>query len=100
MVQENFSRRGQGHVVTVAVEQERAQFFFELMHLHAQGRLRDMQAFGGAPEAEFLRCRHKVPDVTKFHRIEAGDRIIRSPQQVQSNSLFTHRDDFTTSTNL
>ena len=67
MIQKHLPGRRERDVVAVAVQQEHAEFFFELMNLHAQRGLRDVQAFGGLAEVQFLRGRHKIADVAEFH---------------------------------
>ena len=98
VVQEHLPRRRQRDVVPVTVQQQHAEFFFQLMNLDAQRGLRDVEAFGGAAEAEFLGGRDEVPDVTKLHNLYGCiDNLNKSPRQLQSNSVLTNRGDFDSS---
>ena len=58
---------GQSHAPLGAIEQSHSEFILELADLLAQGRLRDMQALGGAAEVEFFGDRDEIAQVSQFH---------------------------------
>ena len=50
-----------------AVEEPHAELGLELADLLADGRLRHVQALGGAAEMQLLRDRDEVPQVSQLH---------------------------------
>ena len=69
VVEEHLARRRQRDVVPVTVQQDGADFLFQLFDLHAERGLRDVQPFGGPPEGKFFRRRDEVTQVPEFHLI-------------------------------
>jgi hypothetical protein len=67
LVQEQPAWLGQFHVPLGAVEQGGAQFVFQGFHLHAQGRLADVQPPGGGAETQFLGNRHEIAELAEIH---------------------------------
>ena len=93
--EEDLAGGGERDVVAVAVEEGRAEFFFELLDLHAERGLGDVQAFGGAAEAEFLGGSDEIAEVAEFHgrRITLDDNTKLSRREIQSLSVFTRMAD-------
>ena len=68
MFEEDLAGGGQRDVMAVTVEEGRAEFLFELLNLHAERGLGDVQAFGGAPEIKFFGGSSEISEVAEFHR--------------------------------
>src|SRR5258707_485400 len=73
VLQEDATRLGEPDTPTGAHKQVSSQFRLDLFDLHAQWRLRDMQALSGPPETQLLGDRDEVAQMSKFH-----DRFVKS----------------------
>ena len=63
MFEENLACGRERDVVPVAVEQARAEFVFQLVNLHAERGLGNVQAFGGAAEIQLRGGGDEIADV-------------------------------------
>ncbi|MCC5805850.1 MAG: GlsB/YeaQ/YmgE family stress response membrane protein [Opitutales bacterium] len=61
---------GQGDLVFAAVKQAHAEFLFEILDLARERRLGQAQPFSSPREIQFLRDRHKIPQVTQLHKTQ------------------------------
>ncbi len=55
------------HRVLPTLKQRHAQFFLQILHLPAEGGLREMQSLRSSIEGALLRHGYKVTEVTEFH---------------------------------
>ena len=67
LFQEQRARLGEFYLAVVAVQQHRAQFFFQRLDRQAERRLADMQAARGAAEAELFGHRDKIAELAEIH---------------------------------
>jgi hypothetical protein len=58
---------GDLHLAARPVEKHRAELVLQRFDLHAEGRLADVEPFGGAAEAELLGNGNKIAQLAKFH---------------------------------
>ena len=58
---------GQLERAAAALEQQHADFLFELLNLPRERRLGDMQALGRAREVQLFSNSHEVAQVAQFH---------------------------------
>jgi hypothetical protein len=63
-------------VPLVAVEEACSHRLFQRPYLNAQGRLSDMQPFGGARETQFLCHCDEIPEASNFHDIDMISKVI------------------------
>ena len=76
-----------------ALQQDYPQFILQLLDLPAQGRLGDVQAFGGAGEVEGLAQHLKITQVTQFHDgsfhtlkvLHKTNSILEAPENAEQN---------------
>src|SRR6185436_19997079 len=65
--QEAASRRGELHAARDTLEQWTADLALQVEDLTAQGRLRDPQSLGRAPEVQLLGHRDEIAEMPKLH---------------------------------
>ena len=66
-LQEMLSGLGERYVPFITIEETSTELFLQCPNLCAQRRLRNVQAFGGTREVQFLRNSDKVADPPQFH---------------------------------
>ena len=70
--QQNAARLGQCHVAAVPREQQRLKFILECAYLHAQRRLRDVEAARRTAEMQFFGHSQKVAKLARIHVIRVS----------------------------
>src|SRR4030095_5259463 len=69
---------GQAHFPLGPVEQLDAELFFQLAYLLTQGRLADVETYGGAAEMQFFSHGDEVTQVAKFHQLSQFPSVRKS----------------------
>src|SRR5690242_13149887 len=75
LANEHLARPGELDLSLRALEQLHAQFALELTNLLAQGRLADVQAFGGPSEMQRVSDGDHVPEMAELHRLSYRKRL-------------------------
>src|SRR5579862_7846661 len=79
--QQNATRLGQRHVATVPREKRHLEFILERAYLHAQRRLRDVEAPRRTAEMQFFGHSQEVAKLARIH-------VIRVSYQYADNKIF------------
>jgi hypothetical protein len=83
---DSLSSLGKTNVSLRSLEDLDAEFFLKLPDLLAQGRLADVQAYGGVAEMQFLSEYYKVPQMSKFHGGERYQTVQRAASLARCTS--------------